>query len=336
MFPEQLIIEQPFASKLFISAINKNRLAQAYMFTKGQPIVQYHFSMELAKILNCNNKINNLPCNTCTDCKWISSNTHPAVMTISPVDFVPQRGDLGDEGSDGSARTAKAKRSKNSIKVDQARLLRKNLSGSSKYHKVIIFTGAIDEKLPPEEHESLWLDYKDRVKPPESVNGRNNWVASYLNYYSFPAETANLLLKTVEEPFGRVLFIFITKDTDDMISTIVSRCQVVPLLRRKELIIEPVEYLQEIASLLPPKNPLDSIDVAKKLLDFSKTEQISIEKVLEYIELIYRKQLANSIDDLYFSRKIIEQINKIETSKKMIKSYVNQQAVLISMLNSLI
>lgn len=333
MFSEQLKAEQPFATKLFSAAIQSNHLAQAYLFSKAQPIVQYHFALELAKVLNCTNKVNGEPCNTCTDCKWISKNSHPAIITISPVDFIPNKTDLADQ-KEGTQ--SKGKRTKNSIKVDQARLLRKTLASTSKFHRVVIFTGATDEKLPPEEMDALWLHYTSRVCPPESSTGRDLWVATYLNHYSFPPEVANLLLKTIEEPFGRILFLFITRDADDMISTIVSRCQVVPLLRQKEMIVEPVEYLQEIASYLPPQNELDSITIAKKLLAFSKTEQIAIEKLLEYIEMLYRKQLIKNIDHQYAAKNFIRQINHIETTKNMIKNYVNPQSALISMLNNLI
>lgn len=90
MFSDRLKQEQPFTTKLFTAAIKSNRLVQAYLFTQSQAIVQYHFAMELAKILNCSNKIGDTPCNNCTDCKWINTNTHPAIITISPVDFVPQ------------------------------------------------------------------------------------------------------------------------------------------------------------------------------------------------------------------------------------------------------
>lgn len=329
MFSEQLKSEQNFATKLFSAAINSNRLAHAYLFTKGQAIVQYNFALELAKILNCDNSSNGTPCNKCTNCKWITQNSHPAVITVSPVDYLPMKDDIAEGG--------KISKAKNIIKVDQARLLQKNLMTSSKHHRVVIFTGATDEKLPDEEFDNLWLDYKTRVKPPESATQqREYWAPQHLNYQSFPDQPANILLKTLEEPQGKVLFIFITKDTDDMISTIVSRCQVLPLLRKTELNIEPVEYMQEIASFFPPQNELDSIKIAKQLIDFSKKENISTEKILDYISILYQKQLKFSLNNVKSSYQFIKDLEEIETTKKMIKSYVNPQAALIHLLNKLI
>jgi DNA polymerase III delta prime subunit len=327
MFSEQLKIEQPFASKLFSAAIKTNKLAQAYMFTQAQAIVQYYFALNIAKILNCQNAVDDIPCNSCTDCKWINNNSHPAIITISPVDFLPSK----NENKDGNIT-----RTKNIIKVNQAALIQKELISTSKYHRVIIFMGAKDEKLPADVRDQLWAGFLGRVNPPENTEGREHWVPMHLNYYSFPSETANILLKTIEEPPGNVMFIFITKDTDDMLSTIVSRCQVIPLLRARDIIVEPEEYLQEISSYLPPKNELDSINTAKKLIDYAKTEGISIENLVEYIQIIYYRQLKNTINSGSFYSQLINQIKTIETTKNMLKGYVNPQATLISMLNSLI
>lgn len=327
MFPEKLIKEQPFATKLFQAAIESNKLAHAFMFTRSQAVIQYDFALNIAKILNCKNKINGKPCNTCTDCKWINNNSHPAVITVSPVDFIPQKGEVASE---------EKSRSKNEIKVNQAALVQKELLSASKYHRVVIFMGAKDEKLPPETIESLWLNYKDRVKPPENIEGRENWVPMHLNYQTFPAKTANILLKTLEEPNDNVIFFFITKDTDDMLATIVSRCQVVALTRGKELIFDEEDYLQEIKTFFPPHNEIDSINAAKKIIDFSKKEGFSLESILEYVAKNYNEMLTTNIKHGEFYPTLINSIQEIENTKKMIKNYVNPQSALISMLNTLI
>jgi DNA polymerase III delta prime subunit len=327
VFPERLVQEQPFATKLFRAAIQSNKLAQAYMFTQAQAIVQYNFALQLAKILNCSNPLNNTPCNECTNCKWINSNTHPAVITVSPVDFIPQKGEVED---------VEVSRSKNEIKVAQAALLQKELMSSSKYHRIVIFMGAKEEKLPAEIVDKLWLNYRDKVSPPQNQDGRELWVPTHLNYQTFPARTANILLKTIEEPFGNILFIFITKDTDDMLSTIVSRCQVIPILRVRELEIEPAEYIQEIASYLPPENELEALQTAKKLLDYAKTEGIATENLVEYIEILYHRNLLNKVEQEKFSENTFERIKTIENTKNMLKNYVNPQAALISLMNALI
>lgn len=327
MFPEKLVKEQNFATKLFSAAIESNKLAHAFMFTRAQAVIQYDFALNLAKLLNCQNKIDDKACNTCTNCKWINNNSHPAVITVTPVDFIPEKGELS---SDNKSRT------RNEIKVNQAALLQKELLSSSKYHRVIIFMGAKEEKLPPETIESLWLGFKSRVKPPENIEGRENWVPMHLNYQSFPARTANILLKTLEEPNAKVTFIFITKDTDDMLNTIVSRCQTVPLERGKELIFDEEDYLQEIKTYFPPRNELDCINTAKSIIEFSKKEGFSLESILEYVANNYKNILLHNIEQGYYYPNIPANIQEIENTKKMIKNYVNPQSALISMLNTLI
>lgn len=327
MFPDELVKEQNFATKLFSAAIKSNKLAHAFMFTRAQAIIQYDFALNLAKLLNCQNKINDNACNTCTNCKWINNNSHPAIITISPVDYIPQKGDITRDDKS---------RSRNEIKVNQAALLQKELLSSSKYHRVVIFIGAKEEKLPPETIESLWLGFKSKINPPENSEGRDNWVPMHLNYQSFPARTANILLKTLEEPNAKVTFIFITKDTDDMLDTIVSRCQIVPLIRGNELKLDDEDYLQEIKTFFPPNNELECINAAKSIIEFSKKEGYSLESILEYIAKNYRNRLITNMDQGYFYPDIPKNIQEIENTKKMIKNYVNPQSALISMLNSLI
>jgi hypothetical protein len=49
------------------------------------------------------------------------------------------------------------------------------------------------------------------------------------NEYSFHRPAANALLKSIEEPPANCLFFFFADSTDDVLATIVSRCQVVPV-----------------------------------------------------------------------------------------------------------
>lgn len=46
-----------------------------------------------------------------------------------------------------------------------------------------------------------------------------------LNKLNFQEEAANALLKTIEEPPSKTTFFFLTRDKEDLISTIISRSQ---------------------------------------------------------------------------------------------------------------
>lgn len=86
--------------------------------------------------------------------------------------------------------------SKMVISLKQANLIKEMLLNSSEFHRVFIFCDRDD-------------------------NGN----VSGLNRQNFQAETANALLKTIEEPQDEITFIFLTRYIDDLLSTIISRSQ---------------------------------------------------------------------------------------------------------------
>lgn len=105
------------------------------------------------------------------------------------------------------------------IPVEVVRNVVKSLVISSDYHKVFIFCD------------------KDSNEEDAKILG--------LNRVNFGEASANTLLKSTEEPFEKVTFIFLTRDKEDLISTIISRsqCFFVPAKEREEYsysIVEPV------------------------------------------------------------------------------------------------
>lgn len=105
------------------------------------------------------------------------------------------------------------------IPVEIVREIVKSLVISSDYHRVFIFCD------------------KDSNEEGAQIGG--------LNRINFGEASANTLLKSTEEPYEKVTFIFLTRDKDDLISTIISRsqCFFVPLRERENYkydIIEPV------------------------------------------------------------------------------------------------
>ena len=87
-------------------------------------------------------------------------------------------------------------KSKTVISVKQSQMIKELLVNSSEFHRVFIFCDR-DEK--------------------GNISG--------LNPQNFQDETANSLLKIIEEPQSGVTFIFLTRYLDDVLSTIKSRSQ---------------------------------------------------------------------------------------------------------------
>lgn len=96
--------------------------------------------------------------------------------------------------------------SKTVISIKQASMIKEALVTASEFHRVFIFCDRDDDG---------------------NISG--------LNSTNFQAETANSLLKIIEEPQPGVTFIFLTRYIDDLLSTIISRsqCFFVPSFDRK-------------------------------------------------------------------------------------------------------
>lgn len=86
--------------------------------------------------------------------------------------------------------------SKKVISVKQSAMIKERLVNDSEFHRVFIFCDRDDDG---------------------NISG--------LNGLNFQDDTANSLLKIIEEPQGNVTFIFLTRYIDDVLPTIISRSQ---------------------------------------------------------------------------------------------------------------
>ncbi len=93
------------------------------------------------------------------------------------------------------------------IPVERARLISQELSKTSSYKRVIIVEDASQDV--------------------------------------FHRPAANALLKTIEEPRGVLLFDFFARTVDQVLTTVVSRCQVVPFRRDGEELLGPLAQLTQ-------------------------------------------------------------------------------------------
>ena len=196
----------PFVSKYFETLIENDvdKFPQSIVFEGLDIIGQYMFSTELARVLNCTESDKSPDC-SCINCAWIRDVKHPSVNIVSPINF-------------------KDDASKTVISINQAKKVISSLRETSDYHRVFIFCDArVKERSAAEsasvkEFEPLGFGYPEE-----------NWTPMSLNFKVFKAEASNSLLKSIEEPPKRTTFIFLTKNREDLISTIVSRSVVFKL-----------------------------------------------------------------------------------------------------------
>ena len=184
--------------------------------------------------------------------------------------------------------------SKTVISIEQARRIKNDLLVTSDYHRVLIFC--------------------DRDKY-ENISG--------LNEQNFQAETANALLKTLEEPPSDTTFFFLTKDKSDMINTVVSRSQsfYVPSINEENRDFELVNEIMDGYLELERSEVLDFNDKINSLLKYEVADEV-FSQMQNYIEMLL-KSASNSA----LKNKLISDIKAIEQAKRENALNMNIQTI---------
>lgn len=186
--------------------------------------------------------------------------------------------------------------SKTVISIEQARNIKNNLLTTSDYHRVLIFC--------------------DRDKD-GNICG--------LNETNFQEPTANALLKTFEEPPAKTTFLFLTKNKEDMISTIISRSQCFFVPSKKEDIRD-FDLVKDVMEnyLKIPRN--DVLNLYNDLLELTKENDA--EEILNQIQNYICALLKNALNNPVLKIKLIQDINAVERAKQELKLNMNIQTIL--------
>ncbi|MDD3150329.1 MAG: hypothetical protein PHV68_05800 [Candidatus Gastranaerophilales bacterium] len=307
MFNEKIKTEFPTPTHFFECAIKNSKLAHAYMLEGNDLFAQYYFTLQVAKVLNCQNNEFNENC-TCTNCSWINQNKHPEVITISPIDY--KQGDTASV-----------------INIAQARKLKEDLSTSSRYYRVIIFTDAVEGKEHAAKFEEQISEYKNLISMPNDEENDRIWLPKPLNAKVFRPDSANTLLKIIEEPHNRILFFFLTSNRHDMLDTIVSRCQIIPVISKK-IIRAKYDMLEEITKNFPFENIENAMFYSEKFVELTKNHDFMPEDLLASLQEYINQLLQTNIDNKFNSYKLIEFLKEIEKTAQALKFNVNFQSAI--------
>ena len=170
--------------------------------------------------------------------------------------------------------------SKTVISIKQASMIKERLVNDSEFHRVFIFCDRDDEG---------------------NIAG--------LNPLNFQAETANSLLKIIEEPQERITFIFLTRYIEDLLPTIISRsqCFFVP---SKEEVSYDYSSIKGLFENYWEFKRSDVFDISQKLQDSVK--ELGLNNVLDGIQNYIFSVLKNNPKQIEF----IKHIEVLEKAKK--------------------
>lgn len=186
------------------------------------------------------------------------------------------------------------------ISIKQADMIKNSLMTSSEFYRVFIFCDKDDEG---------------------NIRG--------LNPQNFQEETANSMLKIIEEPNDRIMFIFLTVNKEDIISTIISRSQCFNISKTEKNDFGWDSITNIFTNYWEFKRE-KTFDIAQNLFEASK--ETAPKKILEDIQNYILSILKTNPGETA----LIEDIKHVETAKKEIELGMSAQNVFENMCLKLI
>ena len=288
---------------------SKRSFAQSVVLYGQDVVAQYYLAMDIARQLNCR-KEGAADCD-CINCSWIKNSQHPAVLTISKNDNKP--------ADDTSSKV---------ISIKQTLMINDSLINSSDYYRVFIFCDS--ELQSPSDAELKHIKEFDGLgfKFPQ-----DNWLPKPLNRSVLIEASANSLLKSIEEPPERTLFLFLTEDKDDIIETIISRSQCFYIPSYNSINYD-TEFLTPILADYPSIKKINVLDTAQELLTVSEEQGYKPDYVLDCMEYFFACMLKRNIDNKLLVQKIKNDIRSVQQAKKQSDAYIKPRLIFENLLFS--
>ena len=312
MFNPILKQNYPFLTDYFETMFSNDvlKIPNSIVFYGLDALAQYYFSLNIAKILNCmDNKESDCQCQ---NCNWINKNMHPSVITVSKIDTKPDNDN-----------------SKTVISVKQVEMLKQMVfSRPVDYYTVVIFTD--NEIVKTDSVQDLKSKFEGiNFSHPQSQKLKEDefYLPKGLSRKVFQEEASNSLLKMIEEPPSKVLFIFLTKDLNDLIETIVSRSATFCLNSKMKQTFD-TSLCGEVFNFYFNNfkyNPIEFIEKFNELRKNNKEQSFSY--LIDTFEYYLEQVLLLNINNKKLTYLIKKAIHTLENSKKMENSYVRENLI---------
>lgn len=298
MFDGGLRARQPLAATLIGNAIERDKLAHAYLLVGRSLEDKRLIARQAAAFLNCSSEpstlrgsclsrlLSNDAVALCRDCRWLSEEAHPGAWHV-----------LAAEGKTTSRK----------IPVAMARALADELAKTSSSYRVVLVENA---------HQDV-----------------------------FHRPAANALLKTIEEPPPRCIFFLFAENEDEVLTTIVSRCQVVPVLKvpYQDDVDETIED-HRLSSICKQGGArrgrfwLDAVDYARQLNETAEKAGENEDSSVDPVHRVIDRLVAAEVNELKqraatngaTTRYVSSLLALAETAKQQADGYVNEKALLES------
>jgi len=284
-------LEQEKAS--LAATVESGQIAHAQLFNGKPGSANLAMALAYATLINCDNRQEGDACGTCPSCVKSSKFIHPDLHFAFPV-------------SAAKGKTGKDVVSDSFIQEWRAFLKEHPYGGPVEWSSVY---GGEDKQLNISREESRNIFKALSLK---AFEGRYKIMLVWLPEYFHPA-AANALLKILEEPPENTLFLLVTNDYEQLISTILSRTQMVniPAFRDKDIVsyLTGKNQLTEEKAMQLAHIASGNLNAAIQLI--GETEDDSHDFFRTWMRLCYTGDLAGIVEksEAYSRLKKISQKN---------------------------
>ncbi len=228
------VIGQEATKKRLIQAVSEERVSHAQLFAGPEGTGKLALAIAYAQYVSCTNKQTDDSCGECPSCKKYAKLIHPDLHFVFPVVKTPK---FKEPVSDNFIAEWRAMIAQNPyFSLDQwfNTIGVENAQG-------LIYSHQSEEIIRKLSLKSFESEYKVMII----------WMPEKMH-----DACANKLLKMIEEPPVKTLFLLVTDDEEEIISTIRSRCQLIkvppiePEAMTAALLQEPEAEGKDIATLV--------------------------------------------------------------------------------------
>ena len=276
------IIGQEAVKKRLIQSVMDNRVSHAQLFLGPEGSGKLALAIAYAQYISCLNKSNEDSCGVCSSCIKYNKLAHPDLHFVFPVNT----SSLVEAGKDGLICDFFLKFWRESILQNPYFNLNQWYENIGIENKQGVISAKesneIVKKLALKTYES---EYKVMIIwMPEKMNG----------------SASNKLLKILEEPPEKTLFILVSENQEFLLPTVLSRTQLVKIPKLSDL---------EITSALVKEKQISqerAIDVAflcegnyneaVKLFDENESEKLYSSKFIQWMRLSYTVKVLDIMD----------------------------------------
>ncbi|MBC8488676.1 MAG: DNA polymerase III subunit delta [Bacteroidetes bacterium] len=271
------IIGQETVKQKLIKTVKANRVSHAQLFLGPEGSGKLALAIAYAQYINCTNKVNSDSCGECPSCVKYNKLIHPDLHFIYPVS--------------GTKEFTKPV-SVNFIAKWRELLIERNY-----------FIGLNE-----------WYEYIGIEKKQAIINANDcNSIIKTLSYKTYEADykvmiiwmveklfhsAAPKILKILEEPPDKTLFVLISENQEQIINTILSRTQL--------LKIPPVDNEQLLKALIhenfEPGVVNDAVKIsggnyieAKRLITQSEDEEFNYSRFIKWMRLCFKNNAAETV-----------------------------------------